>query len=230
MKEMTNVASTVMTEEEKAELERDMKASHAQATGTPIATPIGSGGPPTPIVQEPTPVRPFSPLKSSTPVDGHFSPNTQPTVANSPVVSSSDASAVSPTGSPDPSKSHVAEGSSKKKGKQKLSPEQKKKLEELEKERRKAMEERVNMLTDKLIERIRPFVEAQHPGDEHDPETTAFQQKMQREADDLKFESFGVEVRSRRLQHDFTLKYFISAITNHRTRIHDKSYFVYEVA
>ena len=56
------------------------------------------------------------------------------------------------------------------------------------------MEARVKMLTEKLIERIRPFVDAQHPGDLNDPETVAFQEKMLREADDLKLESFGVEV------------------------------------
>ena len=77
---------------------------------------------------------------------------------------------------------------------QKLTPEQKAKLEELEKERRKSMEERVRMLTEKLIERIRPFVDAERPGDPNDTETIAFQKKIQLEAEDLKLESFGVEV------------------------------------
>ena len=56
------------------------------------------------------------------------------------------------------------------------------------------MEARVKTLTNKLIERIRPFVDAEHPGDPNDPETIAFQKKIQLEADDLKLESFGVEV------------------------------------
>ena len=81
------------------------------------------------------------------------------------------------------------------KSRSKLSPEQKKKLEELDKERKKAMEERVALLTKKLKERIRPFVEASNPGAEDDPETIAFTDKMKREAEDLKLESFGVEVR-----------------------------------
>jgi hypothetical protein len=75
-----------------------------------------------------------------------------------------------------------------------VTPEQRKKLEEQEKERRKALEARIAMLTVKLVERLRPYVEANHPGEKDDPETLAFEAKMRREADDLKLESFGVEV------------------------------------
>ena len=44
------------------------------------------------------------------------------------------------------------------------------------------------MLTEKLVERLRPFVEANSPGGAGDEETAAW------EADDLKFESFGFEL------------------------------------
>lgn len=50
------------------------------------------------------------------------------------------------------------------------------------------------MLTTKLKERIEPFMNASKPGDENDVETMNFKTKMQKEADDLKIESFGVEV------------------------------------
>jgi hypothetical protein len=50
------------------------------------------------------------------------------------------------------------------------------------------------MLTDKLIERLRPFINAKNPGAEGDPETAAWEAKMRREAEDLKVESFGVEI------------------------------------
>jgi len=50
------------------------------------------------------------------------------------------------------------------------------------------------MLTTKMMERVRPFVEAKHPGDKDDPETMAFETRMKREAEDLKLESFGVEL------------------------------------
>ena len=75
-----------------------------------------------------------------------------------------------------------------------MSPEQKKKLQELDDERRKNMEERVRVLTEKLKDRLRPFVEAKKPGDKDDPETQAFEARMRTEAEDLKLESFGVEV------------------------------------
>jgi hypothetical protein len=52
----------------------------------------------------------------------------------------------------------------------------------------------VRMLTEKLTERLRPFVEAKSPGGAGDEETAAWEARMRREADDLKFESFGVEL------------------------------------
>jgi hypothetical protein len=88
------------------------------------------------------------------------------------------------------------EGKEKEKKRNKLTPEQRKKLQEIEEERRRSMEERVKTLTVKLIERLRPFVDAQAPGDGNDPETVKFQAKIKIEADDLKIESFGVEVRT----------------------------------
>ena len=60
--------------------------------------------------------------------------------------------------------------------------------------RKKNMEERVETLAKKLVDRLRPFIEAKHPGDKDDPETKAFEARMRREADDLKLESFGVEL------------------------------------
>lgn len=189
MKEMTNVASAVMTDEEKAELERDIKTNHAQATGP--------GGSPTPLEHQPTAPSPVTPLSASN-IEANTTDSTTESQSVGPTrpVSSppSSSSSPAPQSSTDASKTTLSEASAKRKGKQKLTQEQRKKLEELDKDRRKAMEERVRMLTDKLIERIRPFVEAKHPGDQEDPETVAFQQKMQREADDLKLESFGVEV------------------------------------
>jgi hypothetical protein len=49
-------------------------------------------------------------------------------------------------------------------------------------------------LQDKLIQRIRPFVDAKNPGDQHDQETKVFEGRIRTEAEDLKLESFGVEV------------------------------------
>jgi hypothetical protein len=54
--------------------------------------------------------------------------------------------------------------------------------------------DRVKDLQDKLIQRIRPFVDAKNPGDQHDQETKVFEARIRTEAEDLKLESFGVEV------------------------------------
>jgi hypothetical protein len=54
-----------------------------------------------------------------------------------------------------------------------------------------------------LMQRLRPFVEAENPGSPNDPETKAWEEKMKREADDLKLESFGVEVCTARNPRPF---------------------------
>ncbi|OJA09543.1 hypothetical protein AZE42_01149 [Rhizopogon vesiculosus] len=100
----------------------------------------------------------------------------------------------SPTTSNGGKSSPSKEGKEKDKKRNRLSPEQKQKLQEIEEERKRSMEERVKTLTDKLIERLRPFVDAKAPGDKNDPETKAFEAKIKIEADDLKIESFGVEL------------------------------------
>lgn len=53
---------------------------------------------------------------------------------------------------------------------------------------------RVKELQDKLVQRIRPFVDAKNPGDINDPETKAFEARIRTEAEDLKLESFGIEL------------------------------------
>ena len=80
------------------------------------------------------------------------------------------------------------------KGKAKLTPEQKAKLQALEEEKERAREARIDTLAKNLIMRIRPFVEAKNPGDANDSETVAFEKRQKVEAEDLKLESFGVEL------------------------------------
>lgn len=102
----------------------------------------------------------------------------------------------------------------KAKGKAKLSPEQKAKLDELEKKQDEEKEKRwahhlvlrnfsatkrtdYHRITDlqaKLVARIRPFVDAKNPGDQNDHETKVFEARIRTEAEDLKLESFGIEV------------------------------------
>jgi len=159
MKEMTSVATTMMTEEEKVEVEKQMNAGNANN--------VIPG-----LTSEP-----------------HVEPETKLAATTNGASGSSEQSPVDGTDAASNEHQRVD------KKRPKLTPEQRKKLEEMEEQRKKAMDERVGTLTKQLIERLRPFVDAKHPGDRDDPETLAFEDKMRREAEDLKLESFGVEVR-----------------------------------
>lgn len=161
MKEMTSVAQTVMTDEERAELEKE-----------------GSVLPQAAVSHEPHVPAPGPSIHG-------------PSTAGPADISSKRQSIV--LGSPTPSHSGK-EGKEKDKKRNRLTPEQKKKLQDLDEERKRSMDERVKTLTAKLIERLRPFVDAKAPGDKEDPETKAFESRMRLEADDLKLESFGVEL------------------------------------
>lgn len=180
MKEMTSVATTMMSDEEKAEVEREMNEGRGPASPSTSSPPHG--------------VMPTSPQAEAAPSTGVSTPVSKPEDAATATAPGS--SLVSPLPSPGENGEQKDIGAHSHKGekKKKLTPEQKKKLQELEEERRKNMDERIKMLTDKLVERLRPFIHAKRPGDKDDAETQQFEAKMKREADDMKLESFGVEV------------------------------------
>ncbi|KAI0352142.1 DnaJ-domain-containing protein [Trametes cingulata] len=209
MKEMTSVATTMMSEEEKAEIEREMNGgvSPASPAAAPVSPSPASPQPQpaaaaSPHVPEPTTSLVPSPAPSPSPSPA-ASPAPATPAAETPLASAAKTPASSSTSNlkdkdkelhkADKEKDKDREAANGKK-RAKLSPEQKQKLQELEEERRKNMAERIDTLTKKLVDRLRPFVEAKRPGDKDDPETIAFEQKMRREADDLKLESFGVEL------------------------------------
>lgn len=89
---------------------------------------------------------------------------------------------------------HAKKTKEKENARKSLTPEQKAKLEELDREQEAEQEKRISDLAEKLTSRIRPFVEAKRPGDKDDPETQLFEKRMREEAEDLKLESFGVEL------------------------------------
>ncbi|KAH9930226.1 X-domain of DnaJ-containing-domain-containing protein [Fomitopsis serialis] len=185
MKEMTSVASAMMTDEEKSELERELNEGATPPAPTPSTQPQ--------IHLQPPPQAPSQP-NLSTPANGATSPSPVPSASPAPLVGASSSTSLA-----SPSTGNLRTPSEKEKEthakrRQKMTPEQKKKLQELDDERRKNMEERVRVLTEKLKDRLRPFVEAKKPGDKDDSETQAFEARMRREADDLKLESFGVEL------------------------------------
>ncbi|KAH0848032.1 hypothetical protein AYO21_03604 [Fonsecaea monophora] len=78
----------------------------------------------------------------------------------------------------------------KKKKKGGLTKEQREKLEAYERERRRLREERVETLAKKLVDRISVWTET-----DKSPEVThAFQEKIRLEVENLKMESFGIEI------------------------------------
>ncbi|KAJ3878340.1 X-domain of DnaJ-containing-domain-containing protein [Lentinula edodes] len=190
MKDMTEAASTMMTDEEKAEIDKQLNPDKP-------STPPVSGEQTPAIHHEESPPNPTSVANTSSelPTSSPSSlseATTQPNGNSSLVIHGEHAQSPSPS----PSQSVIEKEKLEKEREaaRKRKAEQKEKLREQEKERRKVMEARVNMLTTKMIERLRPFVDAKHPGDKDDPETLAFEAKMKREVEDLKLESFGVEL------------------------------------
>ncbi|TFK29661.1 DnaJ-domain-containing protein [Coprinopsis marcescibilis] len=170
MKDMTSMATTMMSDEEKAEIERQLNAHKEEdqlrhvtnAPHEPASAAAGAAG--------------FkagaglSAAGAASPVPGSAAAST-----NGDVVS--------------------AEAIAAERERERLRRlEQREKLREQEEKRRKVMQERVADLTKKLVERLRPFVEAKDPGGKGDLETQTFEAKMRKEAEDLKLESFGVEL------------------------------------
>lgn len=190
MKEMTSVATTMMTDEEKADLEREMNENYNGGGATPSPQPSAVTS------EAASPIGTTAPTPAPAAVDSATSSLHAPTAESSTPHSSTaltPSPAQTPTGEAGEDK-HLQAKTARDKKRAKMTPEQKAKLQELENERRKAMEERVEALHRKLIDRLRPFVEAKNPGAPNDPETKVFEEKMRREADDLKLESFGVEL------------------------------------
>jgi len=194
MKDMTSVATTMMSDEEKAEIEKQMNSN----TAGPSSPAVGSNPtiPPTKSTAPPAASTPSVPAPAATTPE-KYSDGADPSPAPAAVPTSSPhTSHIVSHGSSPPSvtSASLADKEAEKKEAARRKAEQREKLREHDKARRKAMEARVAMLTNKMIERIRPFVEAKVPGAKDDPESNAFAERMKREVEDLKLESFGVEV------------------------------------
>ncbi|KAN0061780.1 DnaJ-like protein [Thecaphora frezii] len=176
IKDFSKASEIMMTDEEREELEKQMKAENQKGNESVEATPSASSA-----------------------------------------SEGADAAAAAAAAAPGATEASVAEARKKEeaKQKQKLTAEQKEKLEALEKEKEENERKRVEELTQKLKDRIRPFVEAKNPGDKDDSETQIFERKMREEAEDLKLESFGVE-----LLHAIGNVYFMKATSWIKTKQH----------
>lgn len=209
MKEMTSVATTMMTDEEKAELEKEMnggvtppadetsKVHASPSAADATAAPASSSPPPAPVfgttppgAAEPATATPAPASTAEPTAAAPERPASHHAPSSDMIAHGTESGTATPTSKEE--KRQSVHGKTKR---PKMTPEQRAKLEEHERERKEAMEKRIKMLTTKLVDRLRPFVEAKNPGAEGDPETKVFENRMKLEADDLKLESFGVEVR-----------------------------------
>ncbi|KAI9464438.1 DnaJ-domain-containing protein [Lactarius psammicola] len=199
MKDMTNVANTMLSEEEKAEAEAAANANGGTSTNATASTSTESHLTATPTTALATGGARASSAASSSdeaarPASSYASPSPSNS-APSPLATASlqtGAATGSVSAPPTPVSPQPHAGHPKKRSK--MTPEQREKLVEHERERKRSLQVRVRTLTEKLVERLRPFVEAKNPGGPGDAETAAWEARMRREADDLKLESFGVEL------------------------------------
>nr|ODN97562.1 hypothetical protein L204_02980 [Cryptococcus depauperatus CBS 7855] len=188
VKDFTTTMDVVMTPEEKAEMEVAAKANSeaaAEASAPTEKTSAAAAATAAQTIADPL----GRPAAEAVPVD---------TVKEDKSLAIHSSTSASGTSTPtDKGEGHV--GATKKlesarKGKSKLTPEQKAQLEALEKKQEEQKQERIKKLHDNLVQRIRPYVDAKHPGDANDPEIKAFENRIKIEAEDLKLESFGVEM------------------------------------
>ncbi|KAG9112641.1 hypothetical protein FRC07_007878 [Ceratobasidium sp. 392] len=123
---------------------------------------------------------------------GPMSPNIAPDLV--PTLTQTDSDVVKHDGSGAATLTGTTVKGGGKKRKNRISPDQRRKMEELDAQRVKAMEERIETLSEKLKERIGPFMVSEKPGNKEGHEVKAWLAKIKTEADDLKQESFGVEL------------------------------------
>ena len=189
MKDMTNVATTMLSEEEKEK--EKAEASAAEGSNTSTAAPSTSTSTVTSdphlAAPPPGPGALHMPTPTAATADNTARPSSLYGAPPPPSPSNANANATATSSASAPTSPHS-------KKRTKMTPEQREKLAAHDRERKRALEARVRMLTDKLIERLRPFVNAKNPGAQGDPETAAWEARMKREAEDLKVESFGVEI------------------------------------
>ncbi|CAD6579819.1 MAG: hypothetical protein CYPHOPRED_001017 [Cyphobasidiales sp. Tagirdzhanova-0007] len=181
-----------MTEEEKAAMQADMAAGRGPIIGT--AAEGGSAAPSSlgSSINGPSPVTSTASTSasSSMPKTGDLA-STFPSTPRTPRTDLHMSNATPGPGSPSiPTASPKAPP----KPSNKLTPDQRKQMDDLAVERRKNEVERIQLLTSKLKERVRPFVQSKNPGDANDAECKRWEERIREEIEDLKGESFGLEL------------------------------------
>ncbi|KAH8918710.1 DnaJ-domain-containing protein [Atractiella rhizophila] len=195
-KDFSKAMDISLTEEEKAELRKEMGGASSSGPSPSLEhtnTPPGSSTPAATTSAQPhVTAHGTAPAskseKSSTDAKPSAEASTGPPTPN-PTSAPTTTDGEKPT-----DQVAAADSKASKKGRPKLTPEQRAEMEKFERERREEHDLRIKKLENKLRDRIRPFVEASKPGEADDPETISFGKRIREEAEDLKLESFGVEI------------------------------------
>jgi len=97
----------------------------------------------------------------------------------------------------------------------------------IKEELKKSRDERGAMVTLKLIEQLRPYVEAKNPGGKDDAATMEFVNKVKGQAEDLKMECFGIEV-SLYLSNDSQTLNIVEAVAYYWEGVYNEDYVIHE--
>lgn len=159
-------------------------AAGEKPTTTPAATGDKPAASPRPSVSGTTPSRTSSPAPSGTSTPRKHGIPLRPALMDR---ASDDVAAAAAEGGGDASLHKKDVKDKKKSG---LTKEQREKLAEYERERARVRQERVDMLAKKLLDRISVWAETDKGADV----TKAFQEKIRLEVENLKMESFGIDI------------------------------------
>ncbi|GAA94860.1 uncharacterized protein L969DRAFT_90757 [Mixia osmundae IAM 14324] len=188
VKDMTKAGDILMTDEEKEQMNAELKKSNGAAPASVGATPVSSGATPaSPTAGASTTA---SPANAAAPTATAGTTLTSPDSSMTTAVTDGTASPAkdSPKLTPEQKREAAVAKAEKEK-------DQRKKMAAFHEQRQKEQTERIQTLTSKLKDRVRPYVDASsHPSETTDPETEAWLKRIRQEADDMKMESFGIEL------------------------------------
>lgn len=183
-KDFSKAMDISMTEEEKEEMRKEAEGKTDGTVATGGAVPA----------DKPATSTPGSPITgAASEASTGATASTATPVGTSTELHIPSSGTSTPTSSSGPSNSKMME-KERLRQQQKLTAEQRKKMDELADERRKNEIERIQQLTNKLKDRVRPFVTATNPGDTSADEYKRWEQKIRDEVEDLKGQSFGYEL------------------------------------
>ena len=195
-RDFTKAMDITMSEEEKAEMAKEeaeaiakRKAGNNAALGVAAASPAPSAN--------------TSASSSGTSASSAYAAGAKSSTSHLATSAATTSASTSPrpeTPALDATKHNGSSTPTTAKGKAttKLSAEQRKQMDELSVERRKAEIERIQMLTNKLKDRVRPYVDAElatgRTPAEKQEEIQRWESRLREEVEDLKGQSFGIEL------------------------------------